>query len=118
MSNAIQAAFGGMQEASTKASEAADMVARSNLATAVVAPAPAPPPASASSSSNLADSPAVINDVGKGQTDDPLQGVTEFQQAARAYEASLKAVEMLHELQKTLVEALGWVLPENTKKVS
>lgn len=114
MNSAIQAAIGGMHEASAKASEAADMIIRSNLTTPVTTPAPAP----ASATPNLTDSPAVINDTGKSPTDDPLHGVTEFQQAARAYEASLKAVEMLHELQQTLVEALGWALPEDTQKAS
>ena len=116
MSDAIQTALGGMQTAAAKANEAAEKVARSNFTTPVAAPAPTPAPASAASS--LAASPAVINDIGKGQTDDALQGVTEFQQAARAYEASLKAVETLHKLQQTLVEALGWVLPEDSQKAS
>lgn len=116
MSDAIQTAIGGRQAAATKANEAAEKVARSNFTTPVAAPAPTNSATAAPSS--LVTSPAVINDTGKGQSEDPLQGVTEFQQAARAYEASLRAVETLHKLQQTLVEALGWVLPEETKKAS
>ncbi|MES1991496.1 MAG: hypothetical protein V4441_11175 [Pseudomonadota bacterium] len=116
MSDALQTALSGMQTAATKANDAAEKIARSSFTTPVAIPAPAAAPTS--SVSSLVASPAVINDVGKGLTDDTLQGVTEFQQAARAYEASLKAVETLHKLQQTLVEALGWVLPEDTKKAS
>ncbi|MGV8997769.1 MAG: hypothetical protein ACOH12_12555 [Parvibaculaceae bacterium] len=116
MSDAIQTALGGMQTAAAKANEAAEKVMRSNFTTPVVAPAPTPNPAT--SASSLSSSPAVINDTGKGQSEDALQGVTEFQQAARAYEASLNAVETLHKLQQTLVEALGWVLPENSRNAS
>ena len=115
MSDAIQTAIGGMQTASAKADEAAAMIVRSNFTAPVAAATTAQ---SGTPASSLALSPAVINDTGKGQPDDTLQGVTEFQQAARAYEASLKAVETLHKLQQTLVEALGWVLPEDTKKAS
>jgi|TARA_R110000824_G_scaffold118960_10_gene271778 hypothetical protein len=60
------------------------------------------------------ETPAFIIDTTSGNSEsDPLQSVSEFQKAARAYEASAKALEAVQQVQKALVEALGWVVPDD-----
>jgi hypothetical protein len=103
MTDALSIAIGGLHTASLKASEAA-----SQLADIVVpVPPPAPPPPNSTTNTD----PAVINDTGKKQEPDALKAVTDFQEAARAYEAHVKLVQDLSNAQHQIVEALGWVPP-------
>lgn len=100
MTDAISIALGGMQSASLRATEAANSVMR----TSIIPPVP---------SAAGTETPAFIIETSDGKKEaDPLQSVSEFQKAARAYEASAKALEAVQQIQKALVEALGWVVPE------
>lgn len=104
MTSAISIALGGLQMTAAKATDAAHNVAHAGLPTS-------------NSAHNPAVIPAVIIDTGKAQAPDILQGVSEFQEAARAHEAQIKVVQALNEIQQQLVEALGWVIPQNTNTV-
>lgn len=104
MNDALSIAIGGLQAASLKASEAANKVSHINV--------PVPPPAPVTYSQTTNENPAVINDTGKSQHQpDPLKAMTDFQAAARAYEAHVKLVQALSEAQNQIVEALGWAPP-------
>lgn len=103
MTDALSIAIGGLHTASLKASETANQVAHINV--------PVPPPTPSAPPTN--ENPAVINDTGRKQEPDALKAVTDFQQAARAYEAHVKLVQTLSDAQSLLVEALGWAPPAN-----
>jgi len=104
MTDALSIAIGGLHTASLKANEAANKVSHINV--------PVPPPDPTSYSQPTNENPAVINDTGKNQEKpDPLKAMTDFQAAARAYEAHVKLVEALSEAQNEIVEALGWAPP-------
>lgn len=104
MTDALSIAIGGLQAASLKASEAANKVSHINV--------PVPPPDPTSYSQTTNENPAVINDTGKNsQQPDPLKAMTDFQAAARAYEAHVKLVQALSDAQNQIVEALGWAPP-------
>ena len=104
MTDALSIAIGGLQAASLKASEAANQVSHINV--------PVPPPDPTTYSQTKSESPAIINDTGKNQQQrDPLKAMTDFQAAARAYEAHVKLVQALSDAQNQIVEALGWAPP-------
>ncbi|MFZ3033915.1 MAG: hypothetical protein WA138_07880 [Parvibaculum sp.] len=99
MTDALSIAIGGLHTASLKASEAANQVSHINV--------PVPPPTPSDPPTN--ENPAVINDTGKAkQEPDALKAITDFQKAARAYEAHVKLVQALSDAQNQIVEALGW----------
>lgn len=105
MTDALSTAIGGLQTASLKARQAATQVAHIDVA---VSPSVPPP-----------TNPAVINDTGKEQEPDALKSVTDFQKAARAYEAHLKLVQALSDAQTQIIEALGWAPPsDKTSSIS
>ena len=104
MTDALSIAIGGLHTASLKASEAANQVSHINVP--VPLPTPSDPPAN--------ENPAVIDDTGKKQQEpDALKAITDFQEAARAYEAHVKLVQALNDVQSQLVQALGWAPPVN-----
>jgi flagellar basal body rod protein FlgC len=106
MNSAISTILGGMQLTATKATEAANDVAHANLTISGT------PPDQAAALSTP-PTPAVINDTGKAKEPDALQAVLDFQEAARAHEAQLKAFQALSDMQQKLVEALGWAIPQS-----
>lgn len=109
MSDAISMALGNMQMTMAKATDAAHNLAHANLPTSISAGDPSVIPA---------EIPAVINDTGKTPAPDVLQDVLDFQEAARAHEAQIKVVEALNDMQQRLVEALGWVAPQNPDAIT
>lgn len=108
MMNAISSATSGMQMASTKANEAVEAIVstQSPPPSSMVQPAPAA----------STDTPAVINDTDNEAAADQTQKMLEFRQAVEAYKASAKLLESVQSMQRELVEALGWMPPDNAQK--
>lgn len=104
MNSAISTILGGMQATATKAADAANNVVHANVTLSRTTPDQVATPT---------ETPAVINDTGKATEPDALQAVLDFQEAARAHEAQLKAFQTLSDMQQKLVEALGWAIPQS-----
>ncbi len=105
MNNATSIALGSMQITAAKATDAANNVAHTNVVTS-------------GSTTDRAMTPAVINDTSKAPAPDALQDILDFQAAARAHEAQLKAIQALNDMQQKLVEALGWAIPQSPDTVA
>jgi UDP-N-acetylglucosamine 2-epimerase len=107
MMDAISSATSGMQMASTKANEAAEAI--------VSAQTPPPSTVAQAAPTVSTDTPAIINDIGNAVEADQTQKMLEFKQAVDAYKASAKLLESIQSMQRELVEALGWMPPDDAQ---